>query len=200
MANSTTLGAGLRQSSYASRLKLFTAAGINAVATGGLVLFDAVNAGALVVNDQADPVLAKRTRRLLDRLYSLQDALFGSSRNLPAAMAGVVELADDGRVVENSTAAPLSFFAPTGCEAAFFNVREGLTTEDALEGASTFLAAVGDLSVESAGNAGPVEGRQWATAYLVEMAKALVDSATLEMSRAKQCRGVKSADAKGGAL
>lgn len=199
MANSNSAGATLRQSSYASRLKLFTAAGINAVATGGLVLFDAVNAGALVVNDQADPVLAKRTRRLLERLYTLQDALFGSSRNLPAALAGVVELADDGGVVENSTAAPLSFFAPAGCDAYFFNVREGLTTDDALEGASTFLAAAGDLSVDSAGNAAPVEGQQWATVYLVEMAKALVDSVTLEIGRAKQCRGVMFADAKGGA-
>lgn len=94
MAISNTPGADLRQSRSLQSLNRFTPAGINALAASALILFDAVNAGALIVNDQVEPVLATRTRTLLERLYTLQDAIFGNSDQLPAALAGVVELAD----------------------------------------------------------------------------------------------------------
>ncbi|SBT08099.1 hypothetical protein ACCAA_520027 [Candidatus Accumulibacter aalborgensis] len=94
---------------------------------------------------------------------------------------------------------PLPFFAPAGAPTVYFSVREGLTTDEALEGASLFLAGAGDLAMEAIGNNGTVEGQKWATVYLVEMAKALVDSAILEMDRARQARGVMTEDAEGAA-
>ena len=94
---------------------------------------------------------------------------------------------------------PLPFFAPAGAETVYFNVREGLTTGEALEGASLFLAGAGDLAMESIANHGTVDGQKWATVYLVEMAKALVDSATREVDRARQARGVMTEDAEGAA-
>ena len=70
MAISNTPGADLRQSRSLQSLNRFTPAGINALAASALILFDAVNAGALIVNDQVEPVLATRTRTLLERLYT----------------------------------------------------------------------------------------------------------------------------------
>lgn len=54
-----------------------------------------------------------------------------------------------------------------------FSVRDGVPTEDALNQASTFLAAARTAAYEADENA----DLGYAAAYLIEMAKHLVDSA-----------------------
>ena len=62
------------------------------------------------------------------------------------------------------------YFAPAGSLAQFFVVSEGISTDDALQGASMFLAAAADL-----GN-GVEDGGRWAISCFAEIAKALVDT------------------------
>ncbi|HRE19202.1 MAG: DUF3077 domain-containing protein [Candidatus Accumulibacter sp.] len=78
-------------------------------------------------------------------------------------------------MAENTTVS-VPFFAPAGLPSVYFTVREGLPPTDALEGASLFLGAAGDLACELPCSRLPVEARQWAIVYLIEMAKALVDA------------------------
>ena len=59
-----------------------------------------------------------------------------------------------------------------GSSAQLFVVSEGLSTADALEGASMFLSAAGDLG------AGVEGGSRCAIACFAENAKALVDAVT----------------------
>lgn len=92
-------GADARQSRTLQSLDRFTPAGIQAWAAVGLVLTEAVNEGRLVVNASLPPVRRESTRRLVEWLYVLQDALHGSSENLPAALAlflSTVEEANHG--------------------------------------------------------------------------------------------------------
>ena len=63
-------------------------------------------------------------------------------------------------------------FAPAGRSAQLFVVSEGISTNDALEGASMFLSAAGDLG------AGVEDGSRCAIACFAENAKALVDAVT----------------------
>ncbi|MBK8117358.1 MAG: hypothetical protein IPK44_24010 [Candidatus Accumulibacter sp.] len=67
-------------------------------------------------------------------------------------------------------AAANPYFAPAGSLAQFFVVSEAISTDDALEGASMFLAAAADL-----GN-GVEDGGRWAISCFAEIAKALVDT------------------------
>lgn len=62
------------------------------------------------------------------------------------------------------------YFAPAGTSAQFFVVSEGISTDDALEGASMFLSAAGDLG------AGVEDGSRWPISCFAEIAKALVDT------------------------
>jgi len=64
------------------------------------------------------------------------------------------------------------YFAPAGSSAQLFVVSEGISTDDALEGASMFLSAAADLG------AGVDDGSRWAISCFAENAKALVDAVT----------------------
>lgn len=68
---------------------LLDPAGVEALAVAGQVLLDAINAGGLVVSDRATPRSAARLHTLIDRLYVLQDAIYGSSTALRAVLADV---------------------------------------------------------------------------------------------------------------
>ena len=76
-----TPGAEVRQSPYASKLASLEPDGATALALAALALLDVINAGKLVATDTG-------TRALLESLYLLQDALYGASDALPAALAG----------------------------------------------------------------------------------------------------------------
>ena len=78
---SNTPGAEVRQSHFASKLATLEPDGTAALALAALALLDAINAGKLVATDAG-------TRALLESLYLLQDALYGASDALPAALAG----------------------------------------------------------------------------------------------------------------
>ena len=60
-------------------------------------------------------------------------------------------------------AAANPYFAPAGSLAQFFVVSEGISTDDALEGASMFLAAAADL-----GN-GVEDGGRWAISCFADV-------------------------------
>ena len=66
--------------------------------------------------------------------------------------------------------AAISCFAPAGSSAQLFVVSEGISTNDALEGASMFLSAAADLG------AGVDDGSRWAISCFAENAKALIDT------------------------
>ena len=67
----------------------------------------------------------------------------------------------------------LPWFAAVGRPASLFVVSKGISTENALNGASMFLATAASL-----GNTPEAldDDARWAIVHLVEMAKALVDS------------------------
>lgn len=75
----------------------------------------------------------------------------------------------------DTTTESLPFFAPAGCPTALFTVVPGLSTDEALEAASSFLSGAIGLALEN--TTSPNENRQWAVVYLSEMARALVDAA-----------------------
>jgi hypothetical protein len=62
------------------------------------------------------------------------------------------------------------YFAPAGSSAQLFVVSEGISSDDALEGASMFLSDAADLG------AGVEDGSRWAIACFAEIAKALADT------------------------
>ncbi|HRF10995.1 MAG TPA: hypothetical protein PLR37_02520 [Candidatus Accumulibacter phosphatis] len=80
-------GADARQSPYASKLASIEPEGAAALAQVALVLLAAVGAGRLVATDAG-------TRAMLESLYPVQDALFGVSDTLPAALAGFFSTAE----------------------------------------------------------------------------------------------------------
>lgn len=61
-------------------------------------------------------------------------------------------------------------FTLAGSSAQFFVVNRGISTDDALEGASMFLTAAADLG------AGVEDGSRWAVCCFAEIAKALIDT------------------------
>jgi hypothetical protein len=96
MASSHPFGAALRQSRTLQKLDHFDPAGIHALAAAGLVLSDALNRACFVVNPDLSPDLAGATGELLDGLYGLQDAVFGSADQIPAALAAFLSVAEGG--------------------------------------------------------------------------------------------------------
>ena len=90
----------------------------------------------------------------------------------------------------------LPFFSAVGRPSAVFTVAEGISTDTMLECASAFLTSAIDLGMDGVGMR---DSGRWALVYLAEMAKALVDSAALEMNRETKARRVMSGAAKGGA-
>ncbi|MCQ1547532.1 MAG: hypothetical protein NOF05_01620 [Candidatus Accumulibacter phosphatis] len=70
-----------QQSPYASKLATLEPEGATALALTALALLDEINAGKLVATDAG-------TRMLIEATYPLQDALYGASDALPAALAG----------------------------------------------------------------------------------------------------------------
>ena len=96
MASSHPFGAALRQSRTLQKLVHFDPAGIHALAAAGLVLSDALNRACFVVNPDLSPDLAGATGELLDGLYGLQDAVFGSADQIPAALAAFLSVAESG--------------------------------------------------------------------------------------------------------
>ncbi|MEF8767639.1 MAG: hypothetical protein ABTS16_00440 [Candidatus Accumulibacter phosphatis] len=96
MASSHPFGAALRQSRTLQKLDHFDPAGIHALAAAGLVLSDALNRACFVVNPDLSPDLAGATGELLDSLYALQDAVFGSADQIPAALAAFLSVAESG--------------------------------------------------------------------------------------------------------
>ncbi len=62
------------------------------------------------------------------------------------------------------------YFAPAGSSAQLFVVSEGISTDNALEGASMFLSAAADLG------AGVEHSSRWAISCFAEIAKALIDT------------------------
>lgn len=89
-------GADARPSRTLQKLSRFTPEGITALAAAALVLFDAVNAAYLVVNDELTPDQAEATGELLDSLYVLQDALHGESSRLAVPLARFLAVAESG--------------------------------------------------------------------------------------------------------
>jgi hypothetical protein len=68
------------------------------------------------------------------------------------------------------------FFSCNPARDALFAVREGVPALDALQQASCFLEAARDAAYSSASSDEPLNA-MWATAYLVDVAKAVVDAA-----------------------
>jgi hypothetical protein len=108
-------GADVRQSPYVSRLAGIEPEGVTALAAACLVLCSCVNDARLVINPDLAPDLAEQAARitlspqdasrqlaaatddLLDGLYALQDAVFGSADQI---------LAPDGERYSATTARP----------------------------------------------------------------------------------------------
>lgn len=97
-------------------------------------------------------------------------------------------------MAENTS--PLPFFSAVGRPSAVFTVAEGISIDTMLECASSFLTSAVDLGMDGAGMH---DSGRWALVYLAEMAKALVDSAALEMNRETKARRIVSGAMKGGA-
>lgn len=90
-------GADARQQSRTLQsLDRFTPDGITALAAAGLVLAEAINDGRLVVSASLPPGQRESTRRIIEWLYVLQDALHGSDEPLPAALASFLAVAERG--------------------------------------------------------------------------------------------------------
>ncbi len=89
-------GADVRQSPYVSRLAGIEPEGVTALAAACLVLCSCVNDARLVINPDLAPDLAAATDDLLDGLYALQDAVFGSADQIPAALAAFLSVAECG--------------------------------------------------------------------------------------------------------
>lgn len=196
-------GADARQSRTLQSLKRFTPDGITALAAVALVLLDAINKAHLAVNEaRLSHDLALAYRRMLEDLYNIQDALHGDASKLPAALAEFLSMVDEAqqaaaedepageqgdvepvRLAEGASARtdtsahadsqPRPYFSATGNPAQFFVVSDDITVENALEGASMFLAS----AVSLGNNPDALDnGGRWAAVHLGEMAKALVDS------------------------
>ena len=89
-------GAEARASCTFQNLDRFTPDGINALATVGVVLLDALNRAHLAVNEaRLSHDVAVAYRRMLDDLYNVQDALHGDASKLPAALAGFVSTVEE---------------------------------------------------------------------------------------------------------
>ncbi|EXI90198.1 MAG: hypothetical protein AW11_00901 [Candidatus Accumulibacter regalis] len=77
-------------------LDRFSPDGINALATVGLMLLDALNRAHLAVNEaRLSHDVAVAYRRKLDDLYNVQDVLHGDASKLPAALAGFLSMAEE---------------------------------------------------------------------------------------------------------
>lgn len=181
-------------SSTLQDLDRFTPDGINALATVGLVLLDAVNQQQIVVNDDLSLPMFEAVRNVLCRTYPLQDALHGASDGLPDALTGFLAMVEEARQakaedipegVQQSGAAMGSiataeddprdtpYFAAAGWQAQYFVVPADITEESALDGASMFLALASSI-----GNNADAMGdsARWAIVHFAEMAGALVDT------------------------
>lgn len=91
-----TPGADPRQSRTLQKLDHFEPTGVTALAAAGLVLSDALNRACFVVNPDLSPDLAGAAGELLDGLYGLQDAVFGSADQIPDALASFLSVAESG--------------------------------------------------------------------------------------------------------
>jgi len=93
--------AAARQSRTLQTLASIEPEGITALAAAGLVLCHCLNDARLVINPELSPDLAAVTDDLIDGLYTLQDAVFGSADRIPAALVALLAIAD--REVDGAT-------------------------------------------------------------------------------------------------
>ena len=87
-------GAAARQSRTLQTLARIEPEGITALAAAGLVLCHCLNDARLVINPELAPDLAGATAAMIDGLYTLQDAVFGSADRIPPALAALLSIAD----------------------------------------------------------------------------------------------------------
>jgi len=185
-----TTGAAARQSRTLQTLDRFSPDGITALAAAALLLLDAINNAALIVNDQTAPALANRTHALVEALYRLQDCLHGSESGLPEALASMLHAVDDVAVGSDGQTGDLSLSPPAVRPAVAFSVPGELPADEALEMASFFLEFAIVTAVKSAAAGAERQART---------AKAFVDPAILDIARTSAARGAMSRPAKGGA-
>lgn len=89
-------GADLRQSPTIQSLARFNADGLTALAAIGLVLCDCVNHAYLILNDAPTIEPDNSAVGLIEALNRLQDAIHGPSDQIPAALAGFLDVAESG--------------------------------------------------------------------------------------------------------
>ena len=78
---------------------------------------------------------------------------------------------------------PLPLFSAAGYPADFFSVRQGISNESALDGASMFL----DTAISLASNPEELDvNARFAVRHLAEMAKALVDTVVDSLIEARR--------------
>lgn len=184
-----TPGADPRQSRTLQTLDRFSPDGITALAAAALLLLDAINNAALIVNDQTAPALANRTHALVEALYRLQDCLHGSDTGLPEALFAMLRAVEDVAVDSDGQTDEVALSSPAVRQTVAFSVPVELPADEALEMAAMFLEVAIVTAVETAG---AVPERQ------VRTAKAFVDQAIRDIARTSAARLAMSCPAKGG--
>ena len=182
-------GADPRQSPTQKKLDRFSPDGLKALSAAGLLLLDAINNAALIVNDRADPALAHRTRALVEALYRLQDCLHGSDAGLPEAVFAMLRAVEDVAVESDGQTDEVSLSSTAVRPTVAFRVPVDLPADEALEMAAMFL----EFAIVTAVNtAATVSERQ------VRTAKAFVDQAIRASAPTSSARRAMSCPAKGG--
>ncbi|WP_291988391.1 hypothetical protein [Candidatus Accumulibacter sp. ACC007] len=185
-----TSGAPARQSSTLENLDRFGPSGNTALAAVGLALLDAINTGALTVNDQAEPAQAKRARALVETLYPLQDCLHGSETGLPEALAAMLHAAEGMPAAPDGPAHEVPLYSAVVRPAVAFSVPVELPADEALEMAAMIL----EYAIATTENPATVVSERQ-----VRTVKAFVDQAILELARTSATSSDMSLPAKGGA-